>query len=236
MDSQVRGVIGFFRSLLNPYNEYALRTALSQLWSCPADLIERACHEISEVGPLVARGNLSEFLPLTPWLNVLSLFVDRTKEKPRKLLEDFCKKQNLHSEPLTCLLESAVFSSDLEGFLNNLLLGEETDVKRSIKKSYPSGAVRLMTLHGSKGLEFPVVFLCGITQTKIPLQSERYVTDIQEERRLFFVGMTRAKEELLLLAPGAPSFFLDELPRNSCVSIERVVDKKRQNVQQLSLF
>ena len=184
----------------------------------------------------MARGNLSEFLPLTPWLNVLSLFVDRTKEKPRKLLEDFCKKQNLHSEPLTCLLESAVFSSDLEGFLNNLLLGEETDVKRSIKKSYPSGAVRLMTLHGSKGLEFPVVFLCGITQTKIPLQSERYVTDIQEERRLFFVGMTRAKEELLLLAPGAPSFFLDELPRNSCVSIERVVDKKRQNVQQLSLF
>ena len=75
-----------------------------------------------------------------------------------------------------------------------------------------SGAVRVMTLHAAKGLEFPVVFLCGVKEGSIPLESSKGKSDLQEERRLFFVGITRAREELILTVPGKPSVFLSDLP------------------------
>ena len=69
-----------------------------------------------------------------------------------------------------------------------------------------------MTLHGSKGLEFPVVFVSGIKSGKLPLESTKHPADIQEERRLFYVGMTRAREELVLTYGAEPSPFISELP------------------------
>ena len=80
------------------------------------------------------------------------------------------------------------------------------------RKRYPSGAVRLMTLHAAKGLEFPVVFLAGLEEGTLPLEREGEPVNLEEERRLFFVGMTRAREELLLTSGGNPSAFAGELP------------------------
>ena len=83
----------------------------------------------------------------------------------------------------------------------------------------------LMTLHSAKGLEFPVVFIVGLEEGLLPhhlrLQDPR---ELEEERRLFYVGMTRAKEELFLsyaerrglfgrATPRMPSRFLGELPQ-----------------------
>lgn len=93
------------------------------------------------------------------------------------------------------------------------------------------GAVRLCTLHGAKGLEFPVVFLCGVNDKLLPL-SFGGESDIEEERRLFYVGITRAQEELILTSSGQPSPFLAELPEQ--VSREKSVPKPVY--QQLSLF
>ena len=69
-----------------------------------------------------------------------------------------------------------------------------------------------MTLHGSKGLEFPVVFLAGVSRESLPLERSDVPTDLEEERRLFFVGITRAREELIITAAGAYSPFVQELP------------------------
>ncbi|MBW2193311.1 MAG: ATP-dependent helicase, partial [Deltaproteobacteria bacterium] len=65
--------------------------------------------------------------------------------------------------------------------------------------AHRSEKVSLMTMHAAKGLEFPVVFIAGCEKDFIPFKHERDgYTDINEERRLFYVAMTRAKEELYL--------------------------------------
>ena len=124
----------------------------------------------------------------------------------------------------------------MDAFLDTLLLGEEGDLERSSGKIYTSGAVRLMTLHGSKGLEFPVVFLCGVKKDCIPLKAGHKKTDTEEERRLFYVGMTRAKEELVLLTGPERSAFLDALAGTGCVEADVRKKKPEQQMQQLSLF
>ena len=88
----------------------------------------------------------------------------------------------------------------------------------------PCGAdgVNVMTLHGSKGLEFPIVYLPGIVEDKLPHWNAKQGNGmaIEEERRLFYVAVTRAEEELVLThgqsrlrqgrpTPSLPSRFLD---------------------------
>lgn len=79
--------------------------------------------------------------------------------------------------------------------------------------------VTLMTLHSAKGTEFPVVIILGVEEGELPLYSEPEEL-VQEERRLFYVGMTRAKERLYLITAlrrygekeGRPSRFVEEIP------------------------
>ena len=104
---------------------------------------------------------------------------------------------------------------------------------RAAGKNYESGAVRLMTLHGSKGLEFPVVFLAGVKKGIIPFESARHPSDPEEERRLFFVGLTRAKEELVLSAAPEFSPFLDGMALKRQTTAN---SKPAPETEQLSLF
>lgn len=84
----------------------------------------------------------------------------------------------------------------LEGFLETTSLVSDLDQLEENK-----GAVTLMTLHSAKGLEYPVVFIVGVEQNMIPHERSMRSKDLrefEEERRLLFVGMTRAEEELYL--------------------------------------
>ncbi len=108
----------------------------------------------------------------------------------------------------------------LEDFLSGAALASDAD-----SKDTEQNRVTLMTLHASKGLEFPVVYLVGLEQGLFP--SYRSLEDpaaLEEERRLCYVGITRAKERLFLShaserrlwggmrEPAVPSVFLAELP------------------------
>jgi DNA helicase-2/ATP-dependent DNA helicase PcrA len=94
------------------------------------------------------------------------------------------------AEQIRQLIRSAVpFEDRLHDFLAVTALQKETD-------GYDPRAdrVTLMTLHAAKGLEFPVVFIVGCEETLLPYQMDGKETDIEEERRLFYVGMTGAAE------------------------------------------
>ncbi|MGN6547237.1 MAG: 3'-5' exonuclease, partial [Aureliella sp.] len=106
-----------------------------------------------------------------------------------------------------------------EAFLVLAALQRDTDRLKG------SDSVTLMTLHAAKGLEFPVVYIIAVEENILPHQrSKDDPHAIEEERRLLFVGITRAKDQLQLSyarrrsfrdaeTPGIPSSFLMELPR-----------------------
>jgi DNA helicase-2/ATP-dependent DNA helicase PcrA len=107
----------------------------------------------------------------------------------------------------------------LASFLERLALDSRTE-----EDPAAGDGVSLLTLHAAKGLEFPVVFLLGLEEDLLPaaaMQGE--ARDLEEERRLAYVGITRARERLTLtrvearirrgkLLPRTPSRFLDDLP------------------------
>jgi DNA helicase-2/ATP-dependent DNA helicase PcrA len=112
---------------------------------------------------------------------------------------------NHRLENLTALAASAARFSKLEDFLFYV---EQAQV-RPVDPDTGGDQVQLMTLHRSKGLEFPVVFLCGLNQGLLPHQKSCvYINDelvpesIEEERRLCYVGMTRAQKRLYLSSIG----------------------------------
>ena len=123
-----------------------------------------------------------------------------------------------------------------EEFFDSLSLGEEGDLMRCGGKTYKADSVTLMTLHASKGLEFPLVFLAGAEEGKIPLENGKTPVDIEEERRLFNVGMTRAKEELILTHAGQPSVFLSELPPKDIIWEKAGKKQNTEEAEQMSLF
>ncbi|NTW15398.1 MAG: UvrD-helicase domain-containing protein [Candidatus Moranbacteria bacterium] len=116
-------------------------------------------------------------------------------------------------------------------FLEEVALSSDTD---SIDGS--ADAVHLMTLHSSKGLEFPVVFLVGLEEGVFPHSRSAFSEeDLEEERRLMYVGLTRAKEKLYLLSAEArmlfgstsvnpPSRFISEIPS---ALLEETVEEER---------
>lgn len=84
-------------------------------------------------------------------------------------------------------------STDPQGFLATIALCKDTDTyHHQVEK------VSLMTMHAAKGLEFPVVFIAGCEDQYIPYHAPKRPADIEEERRLFYVALTRAKRHLFL--------------------------------------
>ncbi|MEW6494209.1 MAG: DNA helicase PcrA [Cyanobacteriota bacterium] len=111
--------------------------------------------------------------------------------------------------------------TSLEGFLANASLASDLDDLKDGQKT-----VSLMTLHSAKGLEFPVVFLVGLEQGLFPnYRSMNDPASLEEERRLCYVGITRAQEQLYISharerrlygnrEPAVRSQFLEELPKD----------------------
>ena len=106
--------------------------------------------------------------------------------------------------------------------VNRLIL---RDMMEKSEDEDTSDAVQLMTLHASKGLEFPYVFMVGMEEGLLPHQTSIDEDNVEEERRLAYVGITRARQQLVFsyakerrqygeLVQPEPSRFMFELPQD----------------------
>jgi len=149
-------------------------------------------------------------------------YMDHLK-KAAKEPEDFAGWENGLKELLKSLAayEERNRADGLGGFLDEISLNDEREEKDDIEKKK---GVCLITMHASKGLEFPVVYLPGVEQGILPHKRSFDEGRVDEERRLFYVGITRAKQKLTLSytrtrvkwgqkQTSMPSLFLKELDR-----------------------
>lgn len=215
LDPAVRGTISFFESLFETENRLAGQTALKLLWG-------------------LEEGRLTEGI----YVNMAEKYMPLIKKKRTlKILEEWISDLHLENKKaIQMLCQTAVFYPAMADFINALKFGVESDLKRCGNKQYRSGSVTLMTLHGSKGLEFPVVFISGVRKGLIPFESGGIISDVEEERRLFYVGITRARETLILTSSKERSPFLKDLPKKTIKS-EKICQRKNEgHYRQLSLF
>jgi DNA helicase-2/ATP-dependent DNA helicase PcrA len=248
---EVKDMIAYLRLTLNPRDDVSLRRVLNvpargigpgalgkiEQWASQRSLTLfealRAQDVQSELQKKVASSvrsftgmideafDLAEKGLVTPVLRHLlsaSGYVDMLKSEHSQEAFD---RLDILQELLNVTSEYDATSEEpnLSGFLESVSLVADVD---NLNES--GDAVTLMTLHSAKGLEFPVVYLVGLEEGIFP-HSRSLGTDreLEEERRLCYVGMTRAREELHLLHAhrrslyGTPNFnrrsrFLDDLP------------------------
>ena len=245
---EVRDVLAYLRATVNPRDDASLRRILNVP---PRDIGRTTIDAVLEVartggltlGDAIVRA-IEEKAVSTRAARALGGFVHMMTElraeardlPPSRLLARIIGRTgfdaHLHAafpgdaaarvENLEELVNAVVafdgLEDGLQAFLDRTALLAETDNVQG------SAGLRLMTLHSAKGLEFPVVFIVGVEDDLCPhLRSAEENDGLEEERRLFYVGMTRARERLILsraltrfqfgqARATEPSRFLLEIP------------------------
>lgn len=196
-------------------NDFTLQQALETVGSHP-DLTAKARKGLSDLGEVLR--SFRELMDQTPLPVLLDSLLRRIDYMA--YLDDKTPQGDARQENVRELLSVAKSYQEvgLDGFLEEVALISDID-----SADFGSNVVTLMTLHAAKGLEFPVVFMIGLEETIFPHSRAMYdQAEMEEERRLCYVGMTRAKEELYLLHASSrllyggmqhnpPSRFLSEI-------------------------
>jgi DNA helicase-2/ATP-dependent DNA helicase PcrA len=170
------------------------------------------------------------------WENVDELVHSMGQFKPDSSLEDLSPQP---SEMVQSEQTSGVPAKSglefLREFLNRMTLEAQEQEKdeENKDKDTQKNQVTLLTLHGAKGLEYPIVFMVGMEEGFLPhRRTIEEATDFAEERRLCYVGITRAKDFLFITraknrirygkpVPRNPSRFLEEIPADLLVSVDQ---------------
>lgn len=223
---EIKDILAYLQLILNKSN----LIALSRVINVPSrgigektvekifELRDKAKEEIPKYREFTKL--LDEFRLKSPSLklsDLVDLILDRTGY--REFLSDGSPESEGRLENIEELKSAASVFETLEEFLQSVSLVSDLD-----NYSETDEVLTLMTVHAAKGLEFPVVFISGLEEGLFPhAQSLSDQFQLEEERRLFYVGMTRAMYRLYItfskmrfnygmLQPSLPSRFLDELP------------------------
>jgi len=196
-------------------NNFGLLQALTTIGDAQ-NITGKAKASLLELGDILASAReVLDETPLPAVIESLLRRIDYYTYLDDKTPQGESRKENVHE-----LISVAKNYQDLglDGFLEEVALVSDVDSMEN-----GNNVVTLMTLHAAKGLEFPVVFMTGLEENMFPHSRALYdQSEMEEERRLCYVGMTRAKEELYLsyatsrllyggVQHNPPSRFLSEI-------------------------
>jgi DNA helicase-2/ATP-dependent DNA helicase PcrA len=182
---EIKDVLSFLRLLVNPKDNVS-RRRIEKLGVRRLEKFKDLKEEIRDLEGLTTLDLLDTVLERTGYLD---LFQKETEENLARL------------ENIKELRSVATEFPNLNEFLENVALveAEESTSKSELGKDAQKDAVTLMTLHAAKGLEFPVVFIVGMEEGLFPHSRSLWdANELEEERRLAYVGITRAKNLLYL--------------------------------------
>jgi DNA helicase II / ATP-dependent DNA helicase PcrA len=204
-----------YAAMGNPLVQMELAAATRQRLKSFTGLIERTRAPLLVPGPFSLKGWAEDWLAEIEYSAEL-----KRAEKDKETVENRIRNLQEMVASLDDLQSAAVPAAErLAIFLDNLALDED----RSDEKEKSGDAVTLITVHSCKGLEFQRVFIVGLEDGLLPHSRSKAEGTLEEERRLFYVAITRAMLQLTLsyclgrkrygeMVPCYPSPFLKELP------------------------
>ena len=203
--------------------------------------ISKTCLEFRDM--IRNYSNMQDYLSVTELVEeVLDKTGYKDMLKAEKTIESQSRLENLDEFlSVTKNFEEQNEDKSLVAFLTDLAL--VADIDQLDKEETPQSSVTLMTLHSAKGLEFPVVFLLGLEEGVFPhSRSLMEEEEMEEERRLAYVGITRAEEELFLTNAGMRTLFgrtsynpvsrfIEEIPSELLINLRAEERQKMQASQ-----
>jgi DNA helicase-2/ATP-dependent DNA helicase PcrA len=192
------------------------------------EITSKAKHALADFREMIDNLNrMVEYLSVTELTEkILEMSQYRLEMQRENTIESKARLENIEEFlSVTMDFEKRNEDKSLISFLTDLALIADIDTLDKEKSEEEQDAVVLMTMHSAKGLEFPVVFIIGMEEGVFP-HSRAFADneELEEERRLAYVGITRAEQELFLTcarmrtlfgrtAANAPSRFLQEIPK-----------------------
>ncbi len=261
---EIKDILAYLNLLCNPYADLCFIRAVGEpkrgIGDVTLDKLRTAAYE-KNMTMLQASENAGEFLPkkaaaaLASFAQMINKLREEIKEKTVfDVVEDVLEQSGLKTEYASDTSpEGRIRMLNIEEFLRSVADFEKNIPQPTLEAFLERNAlisdidaigdtddaVMLMTLHSAKGLEFPIVFISGVQEGLLPHQMSIQEGDIEEERRLCYVGMTRAKKRLYLTwsamrlvrtsggfdyVPGVRSRFLGEVPK-TCIETAEVKER-----------
>lgn len=245
---EIKDIISYMRLALNTDDNVSLRRiinspsrgiGISTLSKIEQEAKKNLLSLFAAIRFILQSANISVQLKekLSGFVKIIEDISSASYKTSADMLKDIAEKsgyiENIEEDRLQNIMEliSSAEGVSVKEFADRAVLASASDNLERGK------AVSLMTLHSAKGLEFPVTFIAGLEEGVLPyFKAIDDVSEMQEERRLFYVGMTRAKDILCLtgvkrrrlyskVQEQEPSRFLQDIPKDCCHWIEKVQQK-----------
>lgn len=267
---EIKDIIAYLRILVNPYDDVSLKRIInvpkrgigdstvsaleqyarehdtSMYFAIPDVELKGRQKKVLEnfkkfIDDLINELDFMTIIEVIDYILEKTGYIDELKEDDTKESESRIENINEFIGAAREFMETSEDKS-LESFLSGITLVSDIDTVGEIGES-----VVLMTLHSAKGLEFPVVFMAGMEEGVFP-NSMSFIDEheLEEERRLCYVGITRAKERLFMTYArtrnlyGKPQYntvsrFINEIPQDLIVEYDKG-EIKRNNYETVSSY
>lgn len=238
---EIKDILSFVKFVANPKDESSFKRAIGSLPGIGKKTIENILElaQQQSMSLIDAVANYAGTPKQMASINVFADIVAFAPQVPSELVEDIATKSGILAalrkentqdslsridnikELINVAIENENSNANftINDFINNIALMSASD------KSSDNGAVNLMTIHSSKGLEFQTVFIAGAEEKILPHANSKSFDEIEEERRLMYVAMSRAKSNLYITScmsrqdgqryvASEVSRFVGEVPNN----------------------